>query len=431
MDVTIPDLPPGAAPMSTSPFESVEAGTSVRYTLAQITAAITGGGGTGPFLPITGGTLTGPLGVGAAPSLAQNILEVRWDWNDFARIIVKNADPGANAAAQVLLSNNTTFGGLQINGTGTAQPGLLTLFNQSAAIDFHVNGAERMRIDASGNVGIGTSTILNIGTGHTIVDIKGTDAGRTGVTLLRSLDDSMKASFYGSGGNIWLGAMTSNPLLFTTNNNERARITAEGYFKASNSGGYHGGTTAPYHELYTNAASIILMAANASASSPYGIGINFDNAALNNQATYFLSCGDSATTRAIIYNNGGLANYSANNVNLSDATVKADITPYDDKDLDALEHSFRAVNWCKFKYRDQSHDDWNHGYIAQDIARAFASSAPELIDETTVGVPSPAAEGTTRKAVYDTDLTHIGLALLARSLKKIADLEARLAKAGV
>lgn len=161
--------------------------------------------------------------------------------------------------------------------------------------------------------------------------------------------------------------------------------------------------------------------ANAAPGASTGIRIRFTAAAPNDAAAIFINFTDSALLRAALYSNGGLANYSANNVNLSDAEVKGAVEPYDDKQLDALEGSFVRVNWGRFKYLDQSHTDWNHGYTAQGVEAAFAGVAPELVDETDIGAKPDS--GMKHKGVYDSDLTHIGLALLSRALKRIDAIE--------
>jgi hypothetical protein len=179
-----------------------------------------------------------------------------------------------------------------------------------------------------------------------------------------------------------------------------------------------GGTTAAH---FVNAAASPADAAIAhyrfSASSP------------NNGTAWFWYCDDATAIRAFLNSNGGISNYSANNVNLSDADVKGAVERYSETQLDALERSFLKVNWGRFKYLDQTHDDWNHGYTAQGIEEAFAGVAPELVDETMIG--TKAGSGITRKAVYDADLTHIGMALLARALKRIDAVEAKMYAAGI
>lgn len=152
--------------------------------------------------------------------------------------------------------------------------------------------------------------------------------------------------------------------------------------------------------------------------------LRFTAIAPNNTTSHFLHCDDSGANRAILYSNGGLANYSANNVNLSDATVKSSYQVYDGPTLNQLEQAFMAVDWGRFKYVDQTHNDWNHGYTAQGVQSAFAAIAPELIDTW----PDKAGN---LKAVYHDDLKNIGMALLARALKRIAQLEAKIKAAGL
>lgn len=242
------------------------------------------------------------------------------------------------------------------------------------------------------NLGLGTAATKNTGT-----------SGNT-VPLL-------------DGANTFSGA--------TTVFNGNLRV-ANGYFKCSDTGSYPN-LANPTHEFVTSGTSFWEAAIFESqhASSPYGVQISFTGSSPNNAANYFLIGLGLSTTFFKLLSNGGLANFSANNVNLSDAMLKTDITPYADADLDALEESFKSVDWGTFKYKDQTHADPNHGYTAQGVEAAFAGVAPELVDETDLG---PAAEDGTpqkHKCVYATDLTNIAHALLARALKRIEELERR------
>ena len=79
----------------------------------------------------------------------------------------------------------------------------------------------------------------------------------------------------------------------------------------------------------------------------------------------------SSATRFAFRSNGGLANYSANNVNLSDRNAKKDIAPAAGT-WDCLKE-WEIVN---FRYKDQPDDaDLNMGVIAQQVAE----SCPEVI----------------------------------------------------
>jgi len=218
-------------------------------------------------------------------------------------------------------------------------------------------------------------------------------------------------------------------LIFAGNSSqETGRVGAStyGYTKLTNDGNYYHvdwGT----HEIAGNTVNgWALYISNNQVTSPYGAEILYLGSAPNNTGNNFLTCGDNAVSRLSILSNGGIANYAGNNINWSDAGMKTEIAPYDGAILDALEAGFQKIDWGRFKYLDQTHKDWNHGFTAQGVQAAFASVAPELVDnfdmmlDTKDGV-MPGGE--IRKGVYQTDLMNISMALLARALKRIKLLE--------
>jgi len=105
-------------------------------------------------------------------------------------------------------------------------------------------------------------------------------------------------------------------------------------------------------------------------ASPYGLAITHDTDS-NGTGNEFLQCRGASTNRLLIRSNGGIANYSANNVNLSDINSKKDIAPATGT-WDCLKE-WEIVN---FRYKDQPEDaDLNMGVIAQQVAE----SCPEVI----------------------------------------------------
>ncbi|MBV9548660.1 MAG: hypothetical protein JO256_03190 [Alphaproteobacteria bacterium] len=203
------------------------------------------------------------------------------------------------------------------------------------------------------------------------------------------------------------------------------------------------GGAAGTHSLRTTSGSVwVSISESTTSGTPLGHAIYYSGAAPNGTSSEFLYCIDNSAARAAIRSNGGLANYSANNVNLSDITVKPQFERYSSDELDRLEAAFISVDWGKFKYHDQTHDDWNYGYSAQGAASAFANVNPGLVDvwnpteRVLVGKDddgNPVFEERNTpierqlKGVYETDLNNIGNALLARALKRVSVLEAEVA----
>jgi hypothetical protein len=147
-----------------------------------------------------------------------------------------------------------------------------------------------------------------------------------------------------NSGTTWIGATTS---LTVAGRNQRLTVADD------TSGRFVGGFV------------------HSHATDPYGVGIKYSGASPNSIYLPFLYCEDSTALRAEIRSNGGLANYSANDVNLSDINAKKDIAPAAGT-WDCLKE-WEIVN---FRYKEQSDDaDLNLGVIAQQVAE----SCPEVI----------------------------------------------------
>lgn len=159
------------------------------------------------------------------------------------------------------------------------------------------------------------------------------------------------------------------------------------------------------------AATRCLDLADANTVNPQGFSVSYTAAAPNDSsaAHYFMYCSDNAAERMSIRADGGIRNYSANNVNLSDKAVKPVIEQYTPELLDKMSVALEKVDWGRYKYMDQTHDDWNHGPTAQGVLEAFKDVAPELVDDWDSKL----------KAIYTHDLVNIAIATLLHRIKKL------------
>jgi hypothetical protein len=274
-----------------------------------------------------------------------------------------------------------------------------------------------------GNVGIGTASpdeILRIngysnGSSRLRLFNQGTELGALG----------SYSGYIGSGNANDLLLITPNNLAFGTNNTERMRITSDGYFKASNDGVYLGGNI---HEFLANTAnSYTLIVSNKSASpaSTYIQDWRFTASTPNNSSARFWNCEDATANRAYMRSDGGLANFQSNDANLSDERTKKDISP-----LESYWDKFKDIQIVKFKYKDQTHDDYNIGVIAQQVE----SVAPEFVDVDGWGdKPELDEEGNEivteeepLKSIYTADLYHATIKVLQEAMAKIEKLEAEI-----
>ena len=316
------------------------------------------------------------------------------------------------------------------------------MFFQTGAVNgggyrWYIGTSEKMTMLKTGLVGIGTTgpnagleIVTDSGAFNAmrLVSNRAYNLGTDVALVFRYLYDTTN---FTSGGLIVVAkdnntiSNQSGNMQFYTNNAgsvaEKLRITSGGFTKMSSTGTYN--TAASYHEIRANTAgNWTAYITNIATSDPYGIIVDYTGASPNGTQNEFFFARDTGGTRFGVRSNGGIANYQANDVNLSDERTKKDIIS-----LESYWDKFKAIEIVKFKYKDQTHDDFNIGVIAQQVE----SIAPEFIDiDGWDNKPKLDEEGNEiiseeepLKSVYTSDLHHATIKVLQEAMAKIEILE--------
>jgi len=271
--------------------------------------------------------------------------------------------------------------------------------------------------DASGNVGIGTaspSARLHVDSGSTADGFR-LNSTTTSVFNSWFLSSVRKAYFLVDSSGILIDSeAASTSQRFATQGSERMRIDSSGNLLVGATTTSNG---AKFLVTQPTAAgqSAMFISSNATAGDNYGINIKYSLTSPNGTSNQFVYCNDSTQLRAEIRSNGGLANFSANNVNLSDARTKTDI-----QDAGSYLAKICAIPVRTFKYKDQTDDLLNLGCIAQEVETV----APELVDVS--GFGKTPDDGIPLKAIYQTDLQYALMKCIQEQQAIITALTARI-----
>jgi hypothetical protein len=274
--------------------------------------------------------------------------------------------------------------------------------------------AFRLTVDSSGNVGIGTSSPtykFQVAPGDNQLAV----FNETGTW---TANDGLVLADYYSGttliGGIKISAATTSSgyLTFHTGGTtERARIDTSGNLLV-------GITSNVYHTIVKNiSGDWSLSVRNTNNSSPFGLNSIFPNASPNGVTNEFLYCADSSAIRMTVRSNGGIANFSGNDANLSDRREKTNFAPAKSY-LDVI----CAIPIQTFNYIDQNHEEdpgLTLGVVAQDVQAV----APELVTESNWGTKE---EPKMRLSVYQTDLQYALMKCIQEQQALIQDLTTRL-----
>jgi len=376
-------------------------------------------------------------------------------------------------SSSVTLTTPLISGNLNFDSTGTSGIRLPS----ANTLAFHTTGTEDMRIDSAGRVGIGTTSPylpLNVNGTNSNAPTLGTASGsmlvanadRTygvmhgvsgsgwGWIQTQRVDASAMAYdliLQPSGGNVGIG--TTGP----SSNLTIQRASAASSFGMRHTAGGNGygyvfattGTTtndltissefngSPTERMRISSGGNLLVGATSAVDSErinvtqsgqfttiYSNNTNATNAygIRSNLATYFFNTTsflfdgiEFSNLRFRVYSNGGIGNYSGNDVNLSDQREK--------KNIELAPNYLNKI--CQipvktFLYVNQTDTQKTLGVVAQDVQ----AIAPELVDETDW---SENADGSKmRLSIYQTDLQYALMKSIQEQQAIIENLKARI-----
>jgi len=286
-----------------------------------------------------------------------------------------------------------------------------------------ISFTQAMTLDASGNLGLGATTTVG---GRLVI----TQSNATQPAIYLPTDESTiqgpgTDTQIKMGGNLILQSSSqttisaknaSGLIVFQTGSTptERARITSGGDLLVGTTAARAGELVSITKNMTTN--WLLETVNTATSGNIFGNLVLFTGQSPNNATSKFMAGSDNTTERFALRSNGGLANYQANDANLSDERVKTDIKP-----LGSYWDKFKAIEIVAFKYKDQTHDDDNIGVIAQQVE----SVAPEFVDAD--GWGETPEDGLPLKTVYTTDMYHAAIKALQEAMTRIEQLEAKFA----
>jgi len=285
------------------------------------------------------------------------------------------------------------------------------IFFGTDIIGFSEGGAECARFDSSGNFAVGISSGYRTAGSYTAFALNNT----TGSLIDLYANSTRVGGIAGTSGQVVVSSITSIPLVFSTADTERARIDSSGNLLV-------GGTTQLGKLTVETTTAGTYTGYNRNTNATPGAAVVdlaiFSAASPNNTTAGFYFASDNIGAKAIIYSNGGLHNYSANNVNLSDRREKTNFAPatsYLDK--------ICAIPVQTFNYIDQNMEDdggLTLGVVAQDVQEV----APELVMESNWAGKDE--EPKMRLSIYQTDLQYALMKCIQEQQALITTLTARI-----
>ena len=328
------------------------------------------------------------------------------------------ADPTNSSNAGLVVTSTAIRLSSGQSGTGSYLP-----------LTFFTSGSEQARLDTSGNLLVGGTTVLqsaklSVHSGSIAAENSGVDGSFenafVGVYSVNNNEHNViqtSVSSTGSGSGFRFKAsdggglsttttvldLTRTQTIFYTGGTERARIAADGQFSAS-----------------TSLAGSNLISFTNSSTTGYGISMSVNNDS-SGTYRYFEGFSQSASAQRIaIYTNGDVKNTNGVFAAFSDVKLKKDIV-----DAGSQWSDIKALRVRKYKLKNDTSDVVQIGLIAQEVEQVSPGLVNESQDETRDEDGQIVLTGEVTKGVKYSILYMKAVKALQEAMARIETLEAK------
>ena len=248
----------------------------------------------------------------------------------------------------------------------------------------------------------GANTIIGASAGTSLTGADNTFVGKdAGYYITSGAKNTILGKFAGNSGGLDIRTASNYVVLSDGDGNLAA-------YRIGNSGGRQ------WHLIADADNDVGFVIKNTTSANPYGIALQFTNAANNNGSQYFIVCTDSAASRFLVYNNGNVVNTNNSYGQYSDQKLKENIT-----DATSQWNDIKSLKVRKFNFKG---DDLTQiGVVAQELESAGMNG---LVEENTDRDEEMKDLGTTTKSVKYSVLYMKAVKALQEAMTRIEALEA-------
>ena len=401
---------------------------------------------------------------GSSTSIVFDKSDNAFEFSDNARAKFGTGDDlqiyhnGANSYLQnstgVLLLQSD--GGVQIKDTDGNEVHLKTIDN--GAVELYHDNSKKFEtassgVKVTGNILADTANTRDIGSssvpfndaflnGITMLDNKQIKLGAGGGALKLEHQSSSGDSFItevGGGNLIIQGSniiirdagtaekhieMTQNGSVDLYHNGSKKFETdtdggkLTGFLHAHQNASASGFTTLDRHVIQSETSNKECLVVESTASTPFGMRINFSSASPDNNSSFFLQCRDQSVDRLFIYSDGDIDNHDNSYGGMSDEKLKENIV-----DANSQWEDVKAIKVRNFNFKTDTPSDKRLGVVAQELE----TICPSLVREKSDFDENNNDLGTKTKSVKYSILYMKAFKALQEAITKIEVLEAKVA----